>query len=514
MTPAPRLRADVEAVVGGARPPASAALASARGVAWAALAPARRVASAALAPARRVASAALVLAVVVLAGAAAVAAAPAGAQPGGGPLALADASLEQRDVRMVLRLVTTGDWTSADLVAGEGRSLCVTVVHGVPARARGRLCVTRREARTALSYAPLSADGSPLRRRRLAAKVRRPAPGVMTATFLPAAADLPVGAVGWFASSSWTDGGVCATACEDRLPAGDGLTAAAVSVLAVAPCFGAAARDPRTRCANPALRLTATPSPRRAGALQESYCDKRERRGLVSSCAFGAGADEAAGTFALIGDSHAAGLKSALQVVTLAKRWRGVSIVRSGCPAMQGLPLLPTPVRSRRCQRWNRDVLAWLRAHREVDTVVLSAHAGARIAAGRRRGSFAATRAAYRAEIRALRRLGRRVVVIRDTPSAVARHTSCVAAAIEARRDLAGACTAPRSRAIRPDPLASAAASLRGRQVRLVDLTRHMCDARRCFAVVGGALVHRDRTHLTALFSATLGPYVAAALTR
>jgi hypothetical protein len=46
------------------------------------------------------------------------------------------------------------------------------------------------------------------------------------------------------------------------------------------------------------------------------------------------------------------------------------------------------------------------------------------------------------------------------------------------------------------------------RRVRLVDLTRFFCDARRCFPVIGGVLVNKDVTHVTAVFGATLGPYL------
>jgi hypothetical protein len=49
-------------------------------------------------------------------------------------------------------------------------------------------------------------------------------------------------------------------------------------------------------------------------------------------------------------------------------------------------------------------------------------------------------------------------------------------------------------------------------RVRLVDLTRFFCDGRRCFAVVGGALVNRDVSHMTTAFATTLGPYLLRAL--
>ena len=39
-------------------------------------------------------------------------------------------------------------------------------------------------------------------------------------------------------------------------------------------------------------------------------------------------------------------------------------------------------------------------------------------------------------------------------------------------------------------------------------MSRYFCDATRCFPVIGGALVHKDATHMTARFGATLAPYL------
>jgi hypothetical protein len=35
-----------------------------------------------------------------------------------------------------------------------------------------------------------------------------------------------------------------------------------------------------------------------------------------------------------------------------------------------------------------------------------------------------------------------------------------------------------------------------------------MCNRRKCFPVVGGALVHKDTHHLTRVFARTLGPFL------
>ncbi len=64
---------------------------------------------------------------------------------------------------------------------------------------------------------------------------------------------------------------------------------------------------------------------------------------------------------------------------------------------------------------------------------------------------------------------------------------------------------------MRPDPLAEAARGLNSR-VKVIDLTDRFCDRERCFSVVGGALVHHDRTHMTTAFGATLGPFILRAL--
>ncbi len=446
-------------------------------------------------------------------------AAPAGAPPvpergAQSPLDLAAVALAQRDVRMTLRIATTGAWTSADLVARDGRRLCVTIADGTPAVARRRICVTRREGRTALSHTALAPDGSELATRPLEAVVSRPGPGRLKATFLPAAAGLSAGDHAWSAQASWTDDGACKRPCEDAFPGGGGLVALPVALVAAPRCSGAAARDPRAPCENRRLRLAVRPSPGRPHVRSSPFCDARERAGLAMVCGFGAVSGEAAGAFALVGDSHAAGMKPALEVVTLARRWRGHSILFSGCPpTLASDPFLPTRGHSRRCARWNRDVLAWLAEHREVRTVFLTAHGGARAAA--RAGGPAdveVTLAGYRAYIRALRRLRRRVVVIRDTPSSAKGHLRCAAGAVRAGRAPGPACALARDVAVRRDPLAEAAAAMRGRHVRVVDPTPHACDERRCLAVVGGVLVNRDRTHVTALFSASLGPYLLPAL--
>jgi SGNH domain-containing protein len=473
-----------------------------------------------LAPARRRRRAAAVAMAVLLGAGAQAPGAPAAApsdapradpRDTAGRLDLTEASLEQRDVRMFLRIATAGEWTHADLGASPGRSLCVTLTPGTPG-AGGSLCVSSHERRPALTYTPPAAGGAPQVTRRLAARVTQPSPGVLQASFLPVAAGLPVGPYAWSVQSTWTDDAACARACADRLPDG-GDVGAQLGLLGAAPCFGAAARDPAQPCENPDLRLAVQPAPARAKVRHDPYCDRQTHPGLLSTCAFGAAPEDATATFALIGDSHAASLKVPLEVVTLGRRWRGISIVRATCPATQAAkPILRTRDRARQCVRWNREVLAWLAEHRDVRTVFLSAYAGAQVGRAGAAGMFATARTGYRDEIRRLLRHVRRVVVVRDVPTAAPGHLRCVAAALREGGSPGTTCTQPRGRALRRDPLAAAARSLQSPRVQLIDLTDRFCDDRRCYPVIGGALVHHDRTHMTSVFAATLGPFILRAL--
>jgi hypothetical protein len=428
-----------------------------------------------------------------------------------GPLDLLDAVLVQRDVRMSLRIRTSGTWKAADVTGAAGRSLCVTLAHGAPAIARGRVCVTVRERHPTLSYTPLRADGTAGATRPLAAVLSRPSSNVMQASFLPVAAGLPVGDFSWFAHSSWTDRVACPATCADRIPDA-GAVGGRVALVGFVRCFGAAARDPQRRCENPVLRRAVEPPPESAQITLDPFCDNRHNPSL-SICSFGAVPADATATFAVVGDSHASSLKTALHVVALGRRWRGVSMVRAACPATQARkPILPTRARSAQCVRWNRQVLDWLAAHPEVDTVFLSTSATAEVGRVDGRPESEVIRAGYRDEIALLLRRVKRVVVIRDMPMSAPGHLRCVSRALGAGRSPGRACARPRRAALLPDPLVEVARALDSSRVRVVDLTDHMCDAKRCFPVVGGALVHRDESHLTPAFSATLGPFILRAL--
>jgi hypothetical protein len=273
-------------------------------------------------------------------------------------------------------------------------------------------------------------------------------------------------------------------------------------------CFGAAARDPRASCTNRRLRLAVIPTPLVAASRPNAPCRTLSGRGLIRECTFGLLRRRATSVVALIGDSHASHLRAALEVVARRKGWHGISIARSGCPLTGATKNLRRPADRADCQRWSREVLAWLAAHPEVRTVVVSQISGSSWVPRAGRSQFATAVEGFTAAWKAVPRSVERIVVVRDTPKAETGTADCVQRAIDRRRPAGRACAIARGRALVPDPAAVAAARLRSPRVGVADLSQFICDRRLCYPVVGGALVYKDQHHLTTVFATTLGPYL------
>jgi hypothetical protein len=283
---------------------------------------------------------------------------------------------------------------------------------------------------------------------------------------------------------------------------------AAQRALAAKPkCFGAASRDPLRRCNNPALRLAVVPTPSDARNQPNAPCTLIEQQGRFTVCAFGVPRAEAVGTVALLGDSHAAHWRAALEVVARAKRWRGLSITLSGCPFSTATRVLPEPLRGD-CIRRNHEVPQWFAEHPEVSTVFVSELSGATWLVPPGRNMFEAEVTGYMDAWKALPESVKHIVVIRDTPKAEESTRVCIEQAIAKREPAGRKCAVPRSLAMERDAAAVAAARMRSRRSQTVDLTRFFCNSQRCYPVIGGALVEKDLHHLTAVFVATLGPFL------
>jgi hypothetical protein len=273
-----------------------------------------------------------------------------------------------------------------------------------------------------------------------------------------------------------------------------------------AQCFGAAARDP----SHPPCPGTPGYVPRPGQPDPGAPCQKLERDGLIEPCAFGVPEEQASRRFALIGDSHAAHLRSAFAVVAREQGWRGYEITRDSCAYVPAGRPIPEPYFSQ-CVEFKQQIPTWLERHPEVSTVFV---VGLTRDAGTPQDPFETKVAGY---IEAWNRLPpsvRQIVVIRDTPELQDGTLACVNAAVARRQPPDDTCAVPRSIALAPDPAEAAATQLDTSRVQVIDLTRFFCDDGRCFPVIGGVLAYKDITHLSPTFAATLGPFLLADVRR
>ena len=402
------------------------------------------------------------------------------------PLELVSASLGQQATELQLHVTTRQAWTPELLWHRGARSLCVTLA----STTTSRLCVAAANGRPILRRVPVSPPGPATR---LSATVSEKGGTELIASFSPADAGLAFGRFAWSAESRW-DG------TEERFPAHGALKGTA-RLLAEPRCFGAAARDREHPCVNPDLRGVVTPTPDEALLTPNAPCTLFRPRQLLFPCYFGVAASRAHATVALLGDSHAEHWRAAVEVVAQARRWRGISLSHSGCPYNAARALLQNEALTAQCVRWDHEIHGFFAQHPELHTVFVSARARAQFAGDPVSG--------YQSAWRALPKTVRRIYVLRDTPETLRPdEAACVDRRL--RRHAPATCSLPRSEVLPPDPERAAAES--SAHVRVLDLTRFMCDRSRCPSVIGGVLVRKDGSHLTRAFATTLGPYLLRAV--
>ena len=420
--------------------------------------------------------------------------------------------LSSTDLTLIIR--THKAWDASIINPVFGRSLCVALRADAEKFAAGRLCAYPSEtAKTGLGlrYTVLDpSNGEQRGIRDLSTTVKRPNKSTFKVTLTPGLLRLKPGTYHWQARSQFRDDARCPPpdGCVDKLP-NSGETEMNISV-SVEPaarqrCFGAASRDFKRPCRNPKLKLAVVPTPDVAELSPNLPCTPLEQVGLVIPCQFGMPAEKSMSSVALIGDSHAAHWRAALEHVSQKVKWRGISITRSGCPFTRAVAQLEPKSRRDQCWQWNKQVPLWLRAHPSIKTVFVVAHYDAGVVTPAGRDAFAVKMAGYRAAWRKLPKSVKRVIVIRDTPKSTPDTLNCVRAAMAKRKSAANACALKRDDALDRDP-ATAAAAREGSRVRTIDMTRYFCSDERCYPVVGGALVYKDISHLTDVFASTLGP--------
>ena len=230
----------------------------------------------------------------------------------------------------------------------------------------------------------------------------------------------------------------------------------------------------------------------------------------VRSCVFGDA--DASTEVVLYGDSHALQWFDAIERVAHESHWRLVTVVKSGCAAIEIQATVAT--RSAVCSAWRAKAQQTIIAHHPALVIAASYTSWLGEAPRTRAGPrLAQLTAATRAMLDRFTAAGLRVVLLRDTPLPPFDVPSCLARETLHPWLAARSCAFERSAALNPEVFAAeqrAAVGLPG--VQVLDLTDAVCPAPICPAMHRTMIVYRDRTHLTGTFARSLAPTIEARL--
>jgi hypothetical protein len=272
-------------------------------------------------------------------------------------------------------------------------------------------------------------------------------------------------------------------------------TAALLADVSGQPCFGAPALQNRAECPAAVTQLPLA-AVTKADAPWGPQAGCRGSSGTVPNtwtCYWGKG--KPSRVVAVVGDSHAEHWRGALHRIAKAKNWQLVEMYAGGCPATYGrsVSFERHPRDGNGCLTWTKKATVKLRAL-APDDIITTAYAQQNVWDPKSSGpnGFKDVWKEW---------LGfSRVTVLRDIPT-TGGHNGPQCLAINAGKPLA--CANPRQKVLIDDDMMRAAREMRG-EINLVDLSDHFCDAKSCYAVIGGASVYYDYDHMTMQFSATL----------
>ena len=108
----------------------------------------------------------------------------------------------------------------------------------------------------------------------------------------------------------------------------------------------------------------------------------------------------------------------------------------------------------------------------------------------------------YVASLRRIHRAGLRTVVIKDTPASASDVPGCVSEDLNHLDSCAFERVRDRTKEF------DSRAALAAPATDLIDISPEICPAGLCRAVIGNALVYRDKSHLSATFARTLAPQI------
>jgi peptidoglycan/LPS O-acetylase OafA/YrhL len=202
-------------------------------------------------------------------------------------------------------------------------------------------------------------------------------------------------------------------------------------------------------------------------------------------------------TVALVGDSHAAHWVDAMDYVAKQRGWRLLSYTKSSCPLLDAT-VINRGVPAAKCAEWNSRVMEDLEKLHPAAVFVSNidyAIAGAS-------DSKAAMVEGMARQWKQLDSMGSDVFVLRDTPSSRFDPPDCLAG----HEDAPEKCSTDRDDAFGERGRTQIEAVKLVPSAKLIDATPWICPSDPCEPVIGDVLVYRDRTHMTATYSRSLGP--------
>jgi hypothetical protein len=218
------------------------------------------------------------------------------------------------------------------------------------------------------------------------------------------------------------------------------------------------------------------------------------------------GDPDGARTLILFGDSHALQYAPALEELADTHHWRLIVLTKAECTPGE------VPIRSMvadreysQCDAWREESLRRIEMGDPRTAVVLMSGDTAYTPYGgdgrELTGEAGADEmeAGYLATLARIRRAGLPTVVIKDTPASASDVPSCVSEDLQHLDSCAFARVHDETKEF--DAHAAEAFG-----VHLIDVTGEICPDDLCRAVIGNALVYRDKSHLSATFARTLAP--------
>ncbi|HET7054257.1 MAG TPA: acyltransferase family protein [Solirubrobacterales bacterium] len=219
-------------------------------------------------------------------------------------------------------------------------------------------------------------------------------------------------------------------------------------------------------------------------------------------------------TLILFGDSHAMQYFPALEELAETHRWRLIMLTKAECtPGEVKIRSMIADREYSQCDAWRQETLRRIEMGGGSALVVMSGDTayvpyddkGEELSG---RAAAAAMEAGYVATLTRIHRAGLRTVVIQDTPASASNVPSCVSEDLQHLES----CAFPRVHD--KDKEFDVRAARRSPGAHLIDINREICPQNLCRAVIGNALVYRDKSHLSATFARTLAPGIERGLKR